>query len=131
MKLNYILVVISTVTACTSCIHYYYAPNTNNVPLFKEKNEARVAVQYVETGGDVNLESAEGIELQTAYALSKNAAVQLNFLSAGTSNEDGSGSGTYIEAAGGYFKPFGKTKKFVFETYAGFGLGGVNNLPSR
>lgn len=127
MKMNYVLIVISTAITCTSCVHYYYAPNSNNVPLFKEKDEARVAVQYVETGGDENLESAKGVELQTAYALSKHAAVQLNFLSAGTSNEDGSGNGTYIEAAGGYFKPIGKKKKFVFETYAGFGLGGVTN----
>ncbi|MEP6681893.1 MAG: hypothetical protein ABJA35_01485, partial [Parafilimonas sp.] len=129
MKLNYILIVISPVifTTCTSCVHYYYAPNSNNVPLFKEKNEVRVSAQYVETGGDVDLESADGIEIQTAYAVSNNAAVQLNFLSAGKTDEDGSGSGTYIEAAGGYFKTFGRKKKFVFETYAGAGFGSVKN----
>ena len=32
----------------TACIHYYYAPNSNNVPLFKEKGEARVQAQYTQ-----------------------------------------------------------------------------------
>ena len=34
----------------TSCVHYYYAPNANNVPLFKEKNEGRIQLQY--SGGN-------------------------------------------------------------------------------
>ena len=129
MKLNHIIynILLVMIVTCTSCVHYYYAPNSNNVPLFKAKNEIRASVQYVETAADADLESAQGVEVQTAYAVSNNAAVQLNFLSAGKTDEDGSGSGTYIEAAGGYFKPFGTKKKFVFETYAGAGFGSVKN----
>lgn len=129
MKLNTILAGVSLIIfmSCTSCTHFYYAPNSNNVPLFKEKNEMRASVQYVETSADVDLESASGVEIQTAYAVSNNVGVQLNFMSASLRESEGSGSGTYIEAAGGYFKPIGLQKKFVFETYAGIGLGGIQN----
>jgi hypothetical protein len=128
MKKNssFILIVAVLITVNTSCIHYYYAPNSNNVPLFKEKNEARVQAAY--TALDGAGENITGFEMQTAYAFSKQFAAQLNFLSAGSTDaEFGSGKGSYIEMAGGYFKPFYKNH-WVFETYAGAGIGGVNSV---
>ena len=111
----------------TSCVHYYYAPSSNNVPLFKEKGEARIQAQYTSTAGQGD-DAADGFEIQTAYAVSNHTALQLNFFHAAENDQDyGSGSGNYIEAACGYFNPFGKNK-WVFETYAGLGTGSVTNI---
>jgi hypothetical protein len=111
----------------SSCVHYYYAPSSNNVPLFKEKGEARIQAQYTSTAVQVD-DAANGFEIQTAYAAGNHTALQLNFFHASENDEGyGSGSGNYIEAAYGYFKPFGKNR-WVFETYAGLGFGGVTNV---
>jgi hypothetical protein len=113
----------------TSCVHYYYAPNTNNVPLFKEKNEARIQAQYSSVSGDQSIdEIANGLELQTAYAVGKHLGLQFNYLNASYTDVDyGSGSGNYFEAAAGYFNP-SKNKYWIFETYAGIGSGVVKNI---
>jgi hypothetical protein len=53
--------------------------------------------------------------------------LQLNFFTASHDDyEYGSGNGTYIEAASGYFKPT-PDKHWVFESYAGIGTGSVIN----
>jgi hypothetical protein len=112
---------ISIIIINTSCTHYYYAPSANNVPLFKQKKEARIQAQ----SSDGNEYS--GFDIQTAYALSNHAAMQLNiFHASGNDGEYGSGSGLYVEAAGGYYMP-SYNKHWIFETYAGLGLGGVKN----
>jgi hypothetical protein len=114
--------------SATSCIHYYYAPNSNNVPLFKEKNEARIQASYSTVGLRADgSDVIDGFEIQSAYAVGNHAAVQLNFLHAGDKESGyGSGNGNYVEAAGGYFKPL-LDKQWIFETYAGIGIGGVNS----
>lgn len=130
MKPKAVLIFIVSVILIshTSCVHYYYAPNSNNVPLFKEKGEARIQAQYTTTGAQADYDAADGFEIQTAYAAGNHTALQLNFFYASENDQDyGSGSGNYIEAAYGYFKPFGK-KRWVFETYAGLGFGGVTNV---
>ncbi len=117
-----VMAFIAMIVPFTSCVHYYYAPSSNNVPLFKEKKEGRMQAQF--SSGN----AYSGFEIQSAYAVAKHAAVQLNIFSAGKDDgEYGSGHGTYAEVAGGYFKPFYK-KRFVFETYAGFGSGSVKNI---
>jgi hypothetical protein len=89
--------------------------------MFKEKNEGRVQLQS--SGGN----NYGGFDFQSAYAVGKHTAVQLNFFHASENEPDfGSGSGNYIEAAGGYFSPL-NDDHFVFETYAGLGTGTVKN----
>jgi hypothetical protein len=110
---------------CTSCLHHYYAPNSNNVPLFKEKNEGRIQLQY--SGGN----EYSGFEFQSAYAVGRHVGLQLNFFTASGNDEEagvkyGSGNGTYIEGAAGYFAP-SSNNLWVFETYAGIGTGTVTN----
>jgi hypothetical protein len=127
MKINglNILILFCLCMANISCVHYYYAPSSNNVPLFKEKNEVRIQAQY---SSDVSEGGLRGFEVQTAYAVSNHAAVQLNVYSAKQKDDGyGSGNGTYVEAAGGYYKPL-FNNHCVFETYSGFGLGSVNNI---
>lgn len=105
----------------SSCAHYYYAPNSNNIPMLKEKNDCKVQAAY--SSGNY----FEGIEVQSAYAVSNHIGIQLNFFTAWDNYEEyGKGTGTYAEAAGGYFLPT-TNKKWVFETYAGIGSGVVNN----
>jgi hypothetical protein len=106
----------------TSCVHYYYQPSANNVPMFKEKNEARVQLQS--SGGN----DLSGVDVQTAYAVGNHTALQLNFFHTGEKEQDyGVGRGNYIEAAAGYFNA-SHNKRWIFETYAGIGYGSVLNV---
>lgn len=105
----------------SSCEHYYYAPSSNNIPLLKEKGDGNVELKY--SVGNYYT----GFEVQSALAVSNHVGVQLNFFTASQDDEEfGSGNGTYVEAAGGYFKPTAN-HKWVFETYGGIGTGVVNN----
>lgn len=127
MKTNLFFILIIIITN-TSCVHYYYAPNSNNVPLFKEKNEARIQAQYSSVGISSNGEDAiDGFEIQSAYAVGKHTALQLNFFHAGDKDDYGSGNGNYIEPAAGYFMPL-HNNNWIFETYAGVGVGGINSI---
>ena len=106
-------------TALSSCSHYYYAPNSHNVPLFQEKKEARISVAA--SGGD----EFEGIEVQSAYSITNNVGVMVNGFVVQPQEGSEWGKGNLIEAGIGFFKPLGKN--FVFETYGGFGQGSVTN----
>ncbi len=118
---RFLFAIISTSVFWSSCVHYYYAPNANNVPLLKEKNDVRFQAQY-SSGNNFS-----GYDVQSAYALSNHAGVQLNFFHAAEDDgENGSGFGNYIEAAGGYYHP-SHNKHWIFESYAGLGNGWVNN----
>jgi hypothetical protein len=55
-----IIIFFPVISLCTSCTHLYYAPNANNVPLLKEKNEGRAQLQ-LSSGNYV-----EGFDLQSA-----------------------------------------------------------------
>lgn len=130
MKNNHFNILIACIAFLnTSCVHYYYAPGSNNVPLFKEKNEMRIQAQYSTVGMDaISGEGIGGFELQTAYAAGNHLGLQLNYFYAGDSDPDyGSGNGNYIEAAAGYFKP-SKDKKLIFESYGGIGRGSVKSV---
>jgi len=117
-----------------SCTHYYYGPNSANVPLFKEKDEVRLS------GAISGADETTGVELQSAYAFGKNFSGIFNFYSAGGSSETSSGSsgnssiekgnGTLTEIGLGYFKPL-KTTEWIFEIYGGAGGGRVNNSYSQ
>jgi len=120
----------------SSCAHYYYAPNTANVPLLKEKNDMRINAGF--SGGD----EFEGGDLQFAYAVSPHVGVMVNGLVGGKSEEDSyggkqSGKGSYGEIGVGYFTAFTEKKLFVFEVYGGAGIGethheyGTPNVTSK
>jgi hypothetical protein len=112
-----------------SCNHYYYGPNTANIPLLKEKNEGKINFNYFGT------DEASGIELQGAYAIGKNTAFMVNFVNAsdgfnifrwGNGDHSVTGSGTYGEIGIGYFSRLQQTN-WVVETYGGIGSGGISN----
>jgi hypothetical protein len=57
--------------------HYYYVPNVQNIPLFREKNEFCFSLL---SGG---AEESCSFELQSACAAGKNIEIMANFISAG------------------------------------------------
>jgi hypothetical protein len=103
------------------CSPRYYAPNTHNVPLMREKGQINLQVS-----GNSDL-----AEFQGAYALSKQFAMQLNgalFVPKDHENGNG-GSGSFAEGGFGYYKPV--RNNFVFETYGLLAYGSFeNHLPS-
>ncbi len=104
----------------TSCAHYYYAPNAQNVPLLKEKKDTKLTVAL--SSGD----EFTGFEAQFATAVSDKIGIMANLITASGNEDNGeSGSGSMFEIGAGYFKPLGK--RFVFETYGGIGYGTVSN----
>lgn len=104
-----------------SCSNYYYIPNSHNVPLFKEKNEIKAAING-STGDDFG-----GVEVQAAYSPADNIGVIGNFMHGGGGQSGFSGKGgegTLGELGVGYFT---SQSNFVFETYGGVGFGNVEN----
>lgn len=101
----------------SSCLHYYYVPNTHNVPLFKEKNEARIAGSLA-----IGTESVS-YEVQGAYSVTDNIALALSAMSTeGLDNEEHDyAKGMYIDAAMGYYHPI--SNWMVVELFGGFGIG--------
>ena len=98
-----------------SCSHYYYVPNVQNVPMFREKNEYRLSGTYG-LGTETSC-----LEVQGAYSVTGNFAIMTNFMSAkGIENSAESwAKGSYLDAAIGYYKPLHKSG--VFEIYGGVG----------
>lgn len=100
----------------SSCTHYYYVPNTQNIPLFREKNEYRFSGTLAE-GAESSCK-----EVQAAYSITDHIGVMADFMSAkggDISANENWGKGNYFDGAIGYFKPVGKYG--VFEIYGGIG----------
>ncbi|HEX3024265.1 MAG TPA: hypothetical protein VHP12_03555 [Chitinophagaceae bacterium] len=100
------------------CTHYYYIPNVQNVPMFRQKGEARVSLQL---GGE---DQTSTYEIHTAYSVTNHIAVMANYMSAFGGKKDSVSSwaqGNYYEVAIGYYKTLNKS--FVFETYFGSAIG--------
>jgi hypothetical protein len=127
------LILLFLISALTGCTHYYYAPNAANIPLFKEKNTFKGKAGF---GGGNNY---NGGDIQLAYSPGKKIAIMVNSffagkteqveeISSGGGTHEESGKGSYVEAGAGYYKAFGEKKVWIFETYAGAGVGGQNHV---
>ena len=115
---NAILTLLAFISL-NSCVtpHYYYMPNSQNVPLFREKGEVRALA--VTGAGDFSTST----EIQTACAITNKIGVMANYMKKKSGNvqtRDGA-SGKYIEGAVGLFKPL--DKHVVLEIYGGMGSG--------
>jgi hypothetical protein len=113
--------VLITFSTC-SCSRYYYVPNIQNVPLFREKNESRISGAIGE--GD----ESKSFEIQAAYSITGHLGFTASFMSAkgGDISTDGNwAKGHYIEGAIGYFVPVSKAG--VFEIYGGYAGSGQNH----
>lgn len=116
-----VLCVLGLSTVLFSCSHVYYAPNGQNVPLFKEKGEVQLA------GGSAGSGEAGGANVQAAYAVGNNVGITANaYVASGSNDDTGAHSNGFVaEAGAGYFKPIGNF--LVFEAYGGFGGGNIYN----
>lgn len=97
------------------CSHYYYVANVQNVPMFREKNEYRLAGNF--GGGD----ESSGLDIQAAYSVSDKMGIMANFMTAwGGNHPDGNWArGSLLEGGAGYYKPFAESG--IFEIYGGLG----------
>jgi hypothetical protein len=102
----------------SSCAHYYYVANVQNVPLFREKNELHLSGYY-----GVGMYS-NSIEVQASYSLPYNIGIMANYMNGrgGDVSKNNYGKGNYFEGALGYYKPFEKFEG-VLEIYGGMGGG--------
>ena len=117
-------------TLFSSCTHYYYGPNSGNVPLLQAKGDGRISAAIASS------DETTGFELQSSYAPVNHFGVMVNLYATGGKNITGSsngdninekGGGTYAEVGGGYFTTTGVTDKWIFETYFGAGKGTITN----
>ncbi|MCW3127095.1 MAG: hypothetical protein JWO03_2753 [Bacteroidetes bacterium] len=113
-----------TILSLDSCTHYYYAPTSHNIPVFKEKNEVRASVGLIK-GDEVT-----GCDIQAAYAMTKESAILANasIIDPGQAG----GHGQLYELGAGYFKPIPSSNtflnhRFVFEVYGICGIGNAKN----
>lgn len=100
-----------------SCTRYFYAPNSHNVPGFREKGEARATISALK--GD----EIEGVETQFAYSPVNHLGLMFNYANAKGGSGYTRGYGHQVEGGAGYFLPV--AGKSVFEVYAGYGGGNV------
>ena len=87
-----------------------YFPTSNHTPLFSSKEQADISLGM----------SKFGYEIQPAYSLTKTISLQSNLLYLWKMTDTAGFATKYGDLAVGYN---GKTKKFLYEVYGGYGLG--------
>ena len=120
------------VTLLTGCLPCYYAPNAQNVPLFKEKMQFNTSAAF-----KVGMYTI-GTDIQSAFAATDHLGIMANY-SYFTGREssfdwnDNEYSTTFrsnmLELGLGYFQTF--EDKFVFEVYSGYGSDNINTEYDR
>ncbi len=126
----------SLLSSCT-LFRFAYSPTIQNIPAFKEKNEARINAAVASTAaGTENSYSFQG-----AYAITNHFALTASWNGSLRSQDEltiTNGSGTTsteivkynrstAEFGAGIFYPISKDKKVFFELYGGYGFG-KNNI---
>lgn len=99
------------------CSPIYYVPNTQNVPVMKNKGQTNILLAVNSS------ESTDGTELQGAYGITDQIALQLNADWVKSSESSSYGSGKFIEFGPGYYKNL--SDHVVFETYGLLGFGSL------
>lgn len=115
--MKYLFLLLSALSL-SNCTHYYYTPNTLNVPNLRERHDATISVGYYYGDTDV-----EGFELKSVYSPSKNIGLMLNHLhikkATGEHAEDW-GRGRLTELGFGGYWPVGL---FSLSVFGGYGRG--------
>ncbi|HEU4788066.1 MAG TPA: hypothetical protein VFS71_00105 [Flavobacterium sp.] len=114
MKIITLFLICATFTRCSPI---YYVPNTQNVPVIKNKGQTNIQLTINSS------ESTEGTELQGAYGITDEIALQLNADWVKSSESSSYGSGKFIEFGPGYYRNI--SEHFVFETYGLLGFGSL------
>lgn len=97
-----------------------YVPNVVNTPMLTEEDDFNASIHL----------GTSGYDAQGAYAVTDNIAVMLNtsFISSTSDSTDNFHKHFFIETGAGYYKPIGNY--FLFDTYAGYGIGKINSYQS-
>ena len=99
--------------------HFYYSPNSHNVPLFSSKND--FAGNITGSLGAVNA----ALEVQAGVSLPAHLAFTANYMTGGNKHSltyvTDLSKVNYFEGGAGLYTSFSKTG--VFEIYGGFGKG--------
>jgi len=127
------LIATMAILFLSGCSSLYYAPNAQNVPLFKDKNEARISAAYCFSEDGTGPHAIKGLEVQSAFAPGKHLGIMVNGATASSNgninSQDetmGSQKSGFIEFGAGYFKAFSQDR-LVVEAYGGFGGGRFEN----
>src|SRR6187402_766769 len=125
---NFFFSIIASI-CLSGCYSIYYAPNAQNVPMFREKKDARISAAYCVTDDGTGYNSLQGLEIQSAYAMGNHFAIMANGFIAESSESDElyssgirHGNTNLLEMGAGYFTPLTK-KKLGIEIYGGMGSG--------
>ncbi|SHG11580.1 hypothetical protein SAMN05443549_10299 [Flavobacterium fluvii] len=111
------IIILSICATLIGCAPVYYVPNTQNVPVIKEKGQTNLTL------GLNASESTDGFEFQGAYGLTDKIALQLNADRVKSSEGSSNGSGYFVEFGPGYYKKL--SEHVVFETYGLLAFGGL------
>lgn len=119
--------VMITLSACSKRI---YVPNMVNAPVLKEKYEFKGSITPTNLQGAFAITDNIGIMASGQYLYGFNAADPANSNDRSDNGNlfDNTTRGGMIEGGAGYFKPFGPSKKMVFDVYAGYGGGSFKTL---
>lgn len=127
---------ISALIACTAP-KYVFSPSTANLLQLDKQGEIKVAANYAEASpllfSDLN-HSSEGLDIQSAYAITKRAGLKADVYSKWESNEsiaelNGMPRDNIkykkrgIEISGGYYNFSKKQASSKFQLFAGVGAG--------
>ena len=114
-------------SSCTR--HPYYATNSHQVPMFQEKDDAHLNLNFI-SGSQY-----AGLEIQGAYALTNRIAARASHTSGSgsgaitgpmVSTTTAEGEGKYTEFGLGYFRPL--SNGFTVESFGGWGFGRIRNF---
>ncbi|MGZ5242964.1 MAG: hypothetical protein ACXWEY_12250 [Bacteroidia bacterium] len=114
------IIIVFLLFFLSSCSHYFYIPNSHNVPLFQQKGEVRASTAFI-TDNDAK-------EAQIAYAITDKIGIMANgfYVPFAEDYIGNDGSGYLIEGGAGYFAKL--NRRLVFEAYGGYGAGNVQNV---
>ena len=133
-----ILLIVTILFILASCKtpRYAYSPSAHNVPVITQKGDGKIGALYSTNtmggsaeGTNAINNTANGFDVQGAYALSDNWAVQASHFQRWETTTGGSDSVTIkyrrnlTEIGGGYYYALSENKKTFIQFFAGLGLG--------
>ena len=112
---------------------FVYAPSAANVPVITEKGESKLGAVYSSHNTNLRREKARGVDVQGAYALSNNLAIQAAYMYRGERRDNSAESTTFFdklkyernltELGLGYYTAINNEKNLYAQVFAGGGIG--------
>lgn len=137
MKMNITAALLATIffTACETP-RYAYSPSAHNVPVITQKGDGKIGAVYsTNISGEQSFDNervhtaSNGLDVQGAYALSDNWAIQASHFQRWERTTGGPDSATIkyrrnlTELGGGYYFPMNTKKTAFLQVFGGGGFG--------